>query len=77
MIRCTPENVRFVSAGLDHPEGLCFTADGAVVAGGESGQIYRIDPGTGKSRTIAQTGGFVLAYTFACTSVPSFLKLLQ
>lgn len=60
VIRCTPENVRFVSAGLDHPEGLCFTADGAVVAGGESGQIYRIDPGTGKSRTIAQTGGFVL-----------------
>lgn len=60
MIRCTPENVRFVCEGLDHPEGLCFTADGALVAGSESGQIYRIDPGTGKSRTIARTGGFVL-----------------
>lgn len=60
MIRCTPENVRFICEGLDHPEGLCFAADGVLVAGGESGQIYRIDPGTGKSQTIAQTGGFVL-----------------
>lgn len=60
VIRCTPESVRFVCEGLDHPEGLCFAADGALVAGGESGQIYRIDPGTGKSRTIAQSGGFVL-----------------
>ena len=60
VIRCTPESVRFVCEGLDHPEGLCFAADGALVAGGESGQIYRIDPRTGKSRTIARTGGFVL-----------------
>ena len=60
MIRCTPENVRFVCEGLDHPEGLCFCADGALVAGGESGQIYRIDLDSGESRTIAQTGGFVL-----------------
>lgn len=60
MIRCTPDNVRFVCEGLDHPEGLCFAADGALVAGGESGQIYRIDPGSGKSRPIARTGGFVL-----------------
>lgn len=60
MIRCTPDNVRFVCEGLDHPEGLYFAADGALVAGGESGQIYRIDPGSGKSRPIARTGGFVL-----------------
>ena len=29
--------------GLDHPEGLAFDADGALWAGGELGQIYRID----------------------------------
>lgn len=60
VIRCTPDNVRFICEGLDHPEGLCFAADGTLIAGGESGQLYRIDPGTGKWQTIAQTGGFVL-----------------
>ncbi len=60
MIRCSPENVRFVCNGLDHPEGLCFTADGALVAGSEAGAIYRIDPASGAVQTYAETGGFVL-----------------
>ncbi len=37
-----------------------MTADGALIAGGESGQIYRIDQATGQSRVLARTGGFVL-----------------
>ncbi len=60
MTYCSPENVRFVCKGLDHPEGLCFTAGGALVAGSESGPIYRIDRGKGSKTTIADTGGFVL-----------------
>lgn len=60
MTRCTPDNVRFVSQGLDHPEGLAFAPDGSLVAGGEAGQIYRIDAATGSSRITAGTEGFVL-----------------
>ena len=60
MTRCSPENVRFVCSGLDHPEGLCFAPDGSLIAGSESGRIYRIDPASGCVRTRAETGGFVL-----------------
>ena len=60
MTRCTPAMVRTVCDGLDHPEGLCFASDGSLVAGGEAGQVYRIDPQAGTSRTLAETGGFVL-----------------
>ena len=60
MTRCTPDNVRFVCTGLDHPEGLSFDGDGSLIAGGEAGQIYRVDCAAGKSEVIADTGGFVL-----------------
>jgi len=30
--------------GLDHSEGLAFDADQNLWAGGELGQVYRIDP---------------------------------
>ena len=60
MTRCTPEIVRFVSKGLDHPEGLCFADDRTLFAGGEAGQVYRVDPVTGDSRIVARTGGFLL-----------------
>lgn len=49
------------SDGLDHPE--CVTVhprDGSVWAGGEAGQIYRIQPDGGPPEEIARTGGFVL-----------------
>ena len=45
--------------GLDHPEGVTTGPDGTVYAGGEAGQIYRIDL-KGDSEQIATTGGFVL-----------------
>lgn len=60
MTFASPEIVRFVCAGLDHPEGLCFAADGSLMCGSEAGAIYRIDPETGSFKVTAQTGGFVL-----------------
>src|SRR5829696_8555878 len=45
--------------GLDHPEGVAAGPRGEVYAGGEAGQIYRIDL-NGSSEQIATTGGFVL-----------------
>ena len=60
MTRCTPDNVRFVCTGLDHPEGLNFDSDGSLIAGGEAGQIYRVDCAAGTSEIVADTGGFVL-----------------
>jgi len=44
--------------GLDHPEGVTVTAEGVVYAGGEAGQVYRIDNGTASQ--VASTGGFLL-----------------
>lgn len=45
--------------GLDHPECVAWGPDGAVYAGGEAGQLYRISLG-GKCDQFASTGGFVL-----------------
>lgn len=50
--------------GLDHPEGLAFDADDNLWAGGELGQIYKINR-KGKARTVATLGGFNLGLTFS------------
>src|ERR1039457_126322 len=50
--------------GLDHPEGLAFDTDGNLWAGGELGQIYKINS-KGKVRTVATLGGFNLGLTFS------------
>ncbi len=50
--------------GLDHPEGLAFDADGILWAGGELGQIYRIDT-RGRVKEIARLGGFCLGLAFS------------
>ncbi len=50
--------------GLDHPEGLAFDADGDLWAGGELGQIYRIDHRR-RVREVACLGGFCLGLTFS------------
>lgn len=52
--------IRFLANGLDHPEGVACGPDGFVYAGGEAGQIYRVDPETGKFAQIGSTGGFIL-----------------
>jgi gluconolactonase len=43
--------------GLDHPECCAFDRDGNLWAGGEAGQLYRIDA-RGKVTEIANLGGF-------------------
>lgn len=48
------------ASGLDHPESLAWDPRGWVIAGGEAGQLYRVDASTGNVETIAETGGFVL-----------------
>jgi gluconolactonase len=50
--------------GLDHPEGLAFDVDANLWAGGELGQIYKINR-KGKVRTVAMLGGFNLGLTFS------------
>jgi gluconolactonase len=58
------EKFEIFAHGLDHPEGLAFDADGDLWAGGELGQIYRINR-KGKVRTAATLGGFNLGITFS------------
>src|SRR5438093_9631252 len=52
------------AAGLDHPECIAFDRAGNLWAGGEAGQIYRIDP-SGKVETIASVGGFTGGIAFS------------
>src|SRR5439155_7221233 len=51
------ERFEVFASGLDHPECLAFDRDGDLWAGGEAGQVYRIDP-VGQVRTVATLGGF-------------------
>jgi len=52
--------LRTLADGLDHPEGITVDGEGKLWAGGEAGQIYRIDPDTAGCEQVASTGGFVL-----------------
>ncbi|MHB1569590.1 MAG: SMP-30/gluconolactonase/LRE family protein, partial [Solirubrobacteraceae bacterium] len=52
--------LRKLADGLDHPEGIALGPDGALYAGGEAGQVYRIDPLGGGHEQIADTAGFAL-----------------
>jgi gluconolactonase len=58
--RLSVADVRVVVSGLDHPEGVATGPDGLLYAGGEAGQIYKIDPTAETLEQIADTGGFVL-----------------
>jgi len=57
-MRVTPNTVHLIGERLDHPECVCVGPDGSIYAGGEAGQIYRID--ANGQRQIASTDGFVL-----------------
>lgn len=47
--------------GLDHPEGVAWGLDGYLYAGGEDGQIYRINPTNHGIKEIANLGGGFVA----------------
>lgn len=51
------ERFEVFASGLDHPECLAFDREGFLWAGGEAGQVYRIDP-AGRVETIANLGSF-------------------
>lgn len=55
---------RNFAEGLDHPEGLAFDGDGTLWAGGELGQIYRINA-RGEPAEVVRLGGFCLGLTFS------------
>lgn len=54
------DELRVVASGLDHPEGVASGLDGMLYAGGEAGQVYRIDPVAGEVDQIADTKGSAL-----------------
>jgi len=51
------ERFEVFATGVDHPECIAIDREGFVWAGGEVGQVYRIDP-AGKVQIIAALGGF-------------------
>ena len=52
------------ASGLDHPECVAFDRDGFLWAGGEAGQVYRIDA-AGRVQTVAGLGGFTGGLAFS------------
>jgi gluconolactonase len=47
--------------GLDHPEGVAYDPDSGVLwAGGEEGQLYRVDLGSRTFEEVARANGLVL-----------------
>jgi gluconolactonase len=58
------EQFSIFASNLDHPECLAFDRAGNLWAGGEAGQIYRIDR-EGRVTTIANLGGFCAGLAFS------------
>ncbi|MSU66517.1 MAG: hypothetical protein EXS38_10535 [Opitutus sp.] len=58
------EHFSIVASNLDHPECLAFDRSGILWAGGEAGQIYRIE-GEGRVATVAKLGGFCAGLAFS------------
>lgn len=58
------EDFTVFADGLDHPEGLAFDDEQTLWAGGELGQIYRMDA-SGRSEEVVRLGGFCLGLTFS------------
>ncbi|WP_436936572.1 SMP-30/gluconolactonase/LRE family protein [Halovenus marina] len=48
---------------LDHPEDVAIGSDGTLYTGGESGQIYHVDPADNTVVELTRTNGFVLGVT--------------
>lgn len=57
------DGIRTAAAGLDHPEAVTVSPDGTVWAGGEAGQVYRVDLESATVEQVADAGGFLLGIT--------------
>jgi gluconolactonase len=54
------EDFREFVDGLNHPEGVAWDPSaGCLYAGGETGELYRVDP-AGKAELLGSTGGWML-----------------
>jgi gluconolactonase len=51
---------RHIADGLDHPECVAWDPRGFVYAGGEAGQLYRIEVASGSVNEVATTHGWIL-----------------
>jgi gluconolactonase len=60
MAMASLSDLQVIASGLDHPEGVATGPDGELYAGGEAGQVYRIDRSAATATEIANTGGFIL-----------------
>jgi gluconolactonase len=58
------ERFEIFATGIDHPECVAFDRQGALWAGGEAGQIYRIGPDR-KAELIANLEGFCAGLAFS------------
>ncbi len=58
------DSFEIFARGLDHPECIAFDRDGNLWAGGEAGQIYRIDS-SGTVTLIANVGHFCAGLAFS------------
>lgn len=56
------EDFTTIATGLDHPEGISVGPDGTLYAGGELGQVYRIEA-DGSFREVATASGFLFGVT--------------
>lgn len=55
------EDFRELADGLNHPEGVAWDPSAKVLyAGGEGGEVYRVDPGAGTAEPLGSTGGWML-----------------
>lgn len=56
------DRITVVTDSLDHPEGVAWSPSGAIYAGGEAGQVYRVSL-AGDVSTIGTTEGFAFGLT--------------
>ncbi len=58
------DDFEIFASGVDHPECIAFDKLGALWAGGEAGQIYKISP-DGKVDLVTTLGGFCAGLAFS------------
>jgi gluconolactonase len=56
------DRIRVLNGELDHPEGVAWSPGGAIYAGGEAGQVYRITL-DGDAVVVGSTEGFAYGVT--------------